>query len=182
MFLLLKKKKKALILFLGFFVQHQTWLKFCSSRNSSTLSSHIVVTEHVQGCDSFEYICLQFVLEYFCSQTCWDNCSLKLLCCSPFDGKLFPGIYSKGRADVYPQSVLLWDLKDKNFSLFEKNVFVLLLSGFFWLFCFKTEWLLTRNWLTTDHKEISISCFREFFFFPCKYSNQASSFSQIYRS
>lgn len=53
-----------------FFATSNILLKFCSSRNSSTLSSHIVVTEHVQGCDSFEYICLQFVLEYFCSQAC----------------------------------------------------------------------------------------------------------------
>lgn len=62
-----------------------------------------------------------------------------------------------------------------------KKVLVLLLSvGFFCLFCSKTECLLTRNWLTTDYKEISVSCFREgFFFFSLSAQTKQVLFSKL---
>lgn len=50
-------------------------------------------------------------------------------------------------------------------SVWKKRACIASECGSFCLFCSKTEYLLRRNWLTTDYKEISISCFREVFFF-----------------
>lgn len=59
-------KINVLIHFIEIFCSIKHMVKILLQHNSA-LSSHSVVTEHVQGCDNFEYICLQFVLEYFCS-------------------------------------------------------------------------------------------------------------------
>lgn len=85
---------KALILGKGPFGTSSVWLKYCCSTNSFALSSHRVATEHVQGHDNSECICLQFVLEYL---SMLRQCSCKLLCYSPAELKLSPGIYLSNR-------------------------------------------------------------------------------------